>query len=189
MKCQFCNKDFKTQTGFDKHMCLKKSRYVNFNTLAYYVWKSWNKLVKIKISNDEEKNKLRFINSNEYKVFEKFAGYLNEINPCDCYDYLEYLVKHNILPNKWCSSDYFHKWVIDYDSREDKNLGILRSKKYIENNGLDINTISESRLFNLLWNGRISPWYIDYIDRKIFFKLNDDLFKKLEKIIEIVVKT
>ena len=70
MKCQFCNKDFKTQTGFDKHMCLKKSRYVNFNTLAYYVWKSWNKLVKIKISNDEEKNKLRFINSNEYKVFE-----------------------------------------------------------------------------------------------------------------------
>jgi hypothetical protein len=188
MKCQFCKKEFKTQSGYDKHMCVKKSRYVNFNVLAFYVWKSWNKLVHLKLSTDDEKNKIRFIGCKEYLIFEKFASYLNEIQPYDCYDYLEYLVKHNIKPNKWCSSDYFHKWVIDYDQRENKNLGIIRSKKYMENNNLDIQTVSESRLFNLLWNGRISPYYIDYIDRNIFFKLGDDLLKKLEPIINIILK-
>ena len=189
MKCQFCKKEFKTEVGYNNHKCLKKSRYENFNLLAYYIWKSWNKLVHLKLSTNEEKNKLRFINAKEYLIFEKFSGYINELQPCDCYNYLEYLVKHNIPPKKWISSIYYHQWVYWYELNENKNIAIVRSKEYLNNNGIeDINTVSENRLFNLLWNGRISPWYIQYIDIKLFLKLGDDLLLKLKDIISIIEK-
>lgn len=188
MKCQFCKKEFKTQEGFEKHMCEKKSRYVNFNVLAFYVWKCWHKFTHIRLAKDEEKNKIRFVCSKEYLVFEKFSKFLEEIDPYDCADYLKYLVDNKINVNKWQSSEYFHKWVEYYAKKESRELGIIRSKKYLEQQGVDIKTISESRLFNYLYNGRISPWYIDYIDKTIFLRLGDDLIKKIEGIIKTVIK-
>ena len=102
---------------------------------------------------------------------------------------MEYLVKHNIPPKKWISSIYYHQWVYWYELKESKNIAIVRSKEYLDKNDIvDINTVSENRLFNLLWNGRISPWYIQYIDIKLFLKLGDDLLLKLKDIISIIEK-
>lgn len=188
MKCPFCKKELKTQSGFDKHMCEKKSRYVNFDVLAFFVWKCWNKFVGLKLGADEEKNKLRFINSREYKDFVSFSKYLEDVNPYDCSDFVKYLVRIKLPVNKWTGTKVYHNWVLDFEKREGKEVSIVRSKKFIESQNIDIKNISESRLYNYLYNGRISPWYIDYVDRNLFFKMENDLLAKLKDIIEIIVK-
>ena len=185
MKCQFCKKEFKTQAGYEKHSCLKKTRYDNLNVLAYYIWKIWHKFTRLKLSSDEEKNKIRFVGSKEYLMFEKFSKYLETVNPYDCSSFVKYLVDRGIPITKWSLSEHYHNWVYEYEKAEDKQIAIVRSKKYIESQNIDIKNISENRLFNLLYNGRISPWYISYIDIKLYFILGDDLLRTLDKIIKI----
>lgn len=187
MKCQFCKKEFKTEKGFQKHTCLKKERYENFNVLAFRLWLHWNRLCRLRVSKDEEKNKMRFISSKEYNHFEKFTGYLIELNPINAYDYVNWLVKNNIKIYNWYTPDVYHEWVVQYLKSENEISACKRSEMFLDQQCIDINNISENRLFLYLYYGKVSPYYIKKIDKKIFLKLGDDLLAKLYDIIKIVL--
>ena len=187
MKCPFCKKEFKTEKGFEKHTCLKKERYEKFNTLAYRLWLQWHKFCQLRVSNDEEKNKLRFISSKEYNHFDKFTNYLIELNPINAYEYVRWLVNHNVKLYNWDKPDIYHQWIVEYLTNENEIVACKRSEMFLEQECADINNISEHRLFLYLYYGKVSPYYIKKIDKKIFLKLGDDLIAKLYDIIKIVV--
>lgn len=184
--CKFCKKEFKTETGFKKHTCIKKQRYENFNILAFKLWIEWHKFTKLKTNKDEEKNKLRFIGSKEYLHFVKFTNYLIELNPVNAYEYVKWLVQHNIKLTNWANSTFYHKWVIDYLKNENVIVACKRSEMFLAQENVDINQISENRLYLYLYYGKISPHYIKKIDINILLKLGDDLIKNLKDILQIV---
>lgn len=184
--CQFCKKEFKTEKGFAKHNCLKKDRYDNFNVLAFKLWLQWHKFCKLKVSKDEERNKLRFIGSKEYVHFVKFANYLIELNPLNAYEYVKWLVQYNVKFTNWESEKFYHNWLVDYLKNENKLAACKRSEMFLAQENIDINSISESRLYLYLYYGRISPYYIQKIGKEILLKLGDDLLMKLKDIINII---
>lgn len=185
--CQFCKKEFKTETGFQKHICTKKERYENFNILAFKLWLQWHKFSKLKVGKNEEKNKLRFIGSKEYLHFVKFTNYLIELNPINAYEYVKWLVQHNVKINNWTNTIYYHQWIIEYLKNENEIAACKRSEMFLAQENVDINQISENRLYLYLYYGKISPYYIKKIGKKILLILGDDLLLKLKDIIDIII--
>ena len=186
-KCPFCGKVYKTEKGFQAHTCLKKQRYDNFNLFSYMVWRTWNKSVGIKLSTSDEKNRMRFIGAKEYKTFEDFSNFLIKMNPPNVIDYIKWLVNKQIDSKYWKVDSYYHRWLVEYTKSENKINAIMRSKQYLEQTNEKVEELSESRLYNYLYNGRISPWYVSYIDKTLFLKMGDDLLSKIQDIISIAI--
>lgn len=186
-KCPFCGKVYKTEKRFQGHTCLKKERYDNFNMFSYMIWKMWNKSAGIKLSTSDEKNRMRFIGAKEYKIFEDFSLFIQTKNPPDVVDYIKWLVNKKIDSRYWKVDSYYHRWLIEFIKSENRINAIVRSKQFMEQQSLKLEDLSESRLYNYLYNGRISPWYVSYIDKTIFLKMGDDLLSKIQDIVSVAL--
>lgn len=162
MKCEFCGKEFKTEKGFSRHMCEKKERYVNFNTIAYRVWLTICNVFRIRLpqSQDEELLKMKFIQDKSYKAYVTFAQWLLDTSVIDVFSYITFLNTHQVAMKDWTKPNVYKSWLYEFLKNEPDALSINRSKKYLESNGLTLETISSNRLYLAIRYGWITNKYL-----------------------------
>lgn len=164
-KCQYCGKTYKTEKGFSNHKCEYKDRYESLSTQDYFaLWLAFKTVNKLSVNKDVEREKMAFISSSHYKQFVIFSQWCHSIGMLDAVAYFEYLKKYNIPYKLWCSDGSYRKYLILYINSELQPLAIDRSKKFLQDNNLDINTISSNRLYLLMLSGRISKKYLNSIN-------------------------
>ena len=162
MKCEFCGKEFKTEKGFEKHMCEKKSRYVNFNEVGYQVWLTICNVFKVRLpkNSDDKTLKLKFINDKSYKCICLFSHWMIETGVLNAFSYISFL-KSNMIPMKnWMDSNTYKCWLYQYLKDEPETISIKRSEDYLNNLGISLETISPNRLWLGIRYGHITNKYL-----------------------------
>lgn len=183
-KCQCCNKSYKTEKGFNNHICENKRRYDSLiNTNHFTYWLIFKTVYKISINKDIEKEKINFISSAQYKAFIKFVNWCNDIQVLDINSYFEYLKKYNIPLKLWCNDGFYKKYLSEYIKNEPLANAIERSLTSLKIYDVSIETISQNRLFLLLLSGQISVKYLNSIGYPYRQILDVGQLKELETLL------
>ena len=178
-KCHCCGKVFKTETGFNKHFCSYMKRFVEIEQNGWYqYWLKFKTVYKIKVKKTQNEEYYVFIHSPFYESFVKFMNYVRTIEMIDYSSFLEYTKKKNIPIKDWCNPSVYKCFVSDYIHSELESLAIDRSKKYLADNNLNIENITQNRLYFSILSGMINNKYLKSIGidvRKILdpSQLND----------------
>ena len=160
LKCKFCNKEFKTTSGYERHMCEKKNRYVNFNHTAFLYYNDFLIWSHTKKSKNPEEQKMGFIKSSFYKDFVKLSDWLSEINAFSPHLYIQWVVKNNVSIKDWIKSRTYHSFLFEYLKLENDDEAIFRSQQFLDNKNETLETIAPYDLYMALYYGHISFKYI-----------------------------
>lgn len=163
-KCNYCGKSYKTERGFTNHKCEYKNRYESLINNDYFsIWLAFKTINRLVVNKDIEKEKRAFITSAQYKQFVEFSEWCKNIEMLNVVSYLEYLNKFNIPLKLWCTDKTYRAFLETYITNELNSIAIDRCEKYLSENGLNINTISQNRLYILMLSGKISKKYLNHV--------------------------
>jgi len=160
--CKFCGKTLKTAKGFQQHYCEKMSRYHNFNWLGFMVFDMFNKKHFIRMPEQQELRRMKFINSRYYKDFTSFANWMTETNVVSPVDYVNYILGNELPINQWKDDRTVRSFLYQYLRQEPLASAIHRSEKYLTENKVCLENISQGRLLLGLQTGHISLKYLKY---------------------------
>ena len=172
-KCVFCNKVLKTESGFNKHMCEKKQRFVEFNEPAYMVWLMMANIFRTRIPKDDNEKKIAFVKDSFYNQTVTFTKWVLETEVINLFDYMMFLKQNNVKMTDWTNSRVYHNWLYSFLKNESEAIAIKRSQDYLANNGLDLETISGNRLFLAIKYGKISNKYLKFCNYDVRQKVDE----------------
>ena len=180
-KCKFCNKVFKTESGFNKHCCDTKTRYDNLNPVVYHLYKLYMTTARIKLAQNDEQNKLKFVKSKVmYDEFTKFFNFAQNVYIPNVKDFFVYVSLFNIPIKQWQSMFFYHKfmeWFVN--NRESEQIGILRSALFLKENNINLDTEDANSVFNLIYYGKITKKYLKFNNINVLDKLDSGQVKEL----------
>ena len=174
-KCEFCGKEFKTESGFQKHCCEKKRRYNEFDEVAFRIWSIIGSVFNVRYPKNITTDGIKkmFINDKSYKAIIMFAHWAVDTGELDIVSYLKFL-KHNVVPMKqWSQSRVYNAWLIQFLKNEPLSMATKRAEDYLEGLGLTLETISQNRLYLAIKYGIISVKYLKSKDFDIKGALED----------------
>ncbi len=162
-KCHCCNKTFKTQKGFDKHVCEFQKRFVEIEThLCLKDWLKMKTIFKIKIRKDVNQEDFDIIHASYYNQFTDFLKWCDDRTIIDYPAYLEYLKKKQYPMKMWGNEEIYKEYLKEYIKNELPAIANERSERYLSNNGLSLESISPNFLYFSLLNGSINNKYLKY---------------------------
>jgi hypothetical protein len=189
-KCAHCSKRFMKEKAFMAHTCTAMERSREIQTLAgqqsYILYKHWMEKRRYKPPPVET-----FITSTYYTSFYKFAQYCKETNIADPELYVELMVKQNISPALWRSSDAYNMYIEHLEKKVDPFAQAETTILFLEGLSQKLNVpldkvfdeLKFGELMELLSQRRLSPWILfcstkfkarvskfDEEERRLFYK-------------------
>jgi len=167
--CDYCNKTFKRERTLSSHSCEKRRRHRNkgekFSRIAY---NAFNTFYKHTLRSKKDKTFDEFTNSNYYIAFIKFGNYCININAVNINKYILYLIKNEIVLNKWTSDTVYDNYLANLIKTESIEDALTRTINYSIAWGKEKNMEphdlfrfgSSSRIKLGIQQGNISPWTI-----------------------------
>lgn len=166
--CPYCGKEFKTEKGITNHLekCEKKARYEilsmnvdlysNMYSLCSYLYGN-----RFSMCGD---TKMFIVNDKHFKKIKDFTDYEIGLELYGKQDFIMYLIANKISINDWQKEQHLTNFLYDWLYYEDEKHAIQRSIKYLNDRGLNMETISPNRLFLALKYGNISVKYLKSIN-------------------------
>lgn len=182
-KCEFCNKVLKTESGYAKHMCEKKKRFVNFNEPAYMVWLMMANIFRNRLPKNDDEKKIAFVKDSFYNQIVTFTQWVLETEVISLFDYMSFLKNNQVKITDWTNSRVYHNWLYAFLKEESDAIAIKRSQDYLTNNGLDLETISGNRLFLAIKYGKISNKYLKYRNYNVRDKVDEGQWLEIRPLI------
>lgn len=163
-KCHCCGKVFKTEAGFNKHFCNYMKRFVEIEQNGWFsYWLKFKTIYNVRVKKNKNDEYYSFIHSSFYESFAKFMRYVQSNEMIDYGAFLEFTMKMNIPIKEWCNPVIYRRFVSDYIHNELPSLAEERSKKYIADNNLNIETMTQNRLYFSILTGMINNKYLKSI--------------------------
>lgn len=168
-ECQYCKKDFKSERTLSAHMCVKKKRMLEKETigsrLGFFVFQRFYDLT---TNAKKQKTIDDFINSRYYLSFVKFGRHLADLRPIDSNAFVDYVINNGIDINDWHKDSTYFLFLKHHMEEEPYERAIERTlfemQKWADDNGCSIcdffRNISTFEIVNMIKSGRISPWVI-----------------------------
>jgi len=168
MKCEYCNKEFKSVERLSTHMCEKKRRWMHKDdpeTIAGFV--AFDMFYRYGMKSTPRKFE-DFVGSKFYSSFVKFGSYCVNVGVIDVDTYIHWLIKNSVKLNKWASDEMYMKFVQYYLKKERVERALERfvihaSKTTYFDTFWE--TASGYLIANWVETGKISPWVIMCSDR------------------------
>jgi len=186
--CKWCNKGFTTERTLVSHMCAKKKRFADKDTLGSKKgFKVFQRFYELTTISKKVKTLEDFINSPYYMEFVKFGRYLIQLDPVRSPIFIDYVINKGIKLKDWTSKvvyDAYLDELIKKESAEDAlERSILAMCKWAEDEGTSFNKffkeVSIIEAMHLITNGRISPWVLFLADTagELFERFTEDQFE------------
>jgi len=169
LKCKYCDKEYKTQRGFDKHECEKKLRFEVRGTKAAAIGlHAFNNFYRTQMGGTKLKSYADFESSPYYRAFLKFGNYCVETKVLEPEQFAEYLLSKRVRVDLWCKDKQYDDFLIYLLQHEPvaKALerAILYSHEWAKNAGAEPRDLFryavDQRLVGAIVSGKISPWVI-----------------------------
>lgn len=165
--CEFCARDFQTESGFMKHHCLERERLDELKSpmgqAAYSYYSEWMKLKKRSVPPID-----RFMTSRQYNYFLKFSKFAEKTAIPNVSQFINLMVETDTAPVLWCRDTTFALYLTWYDNAYPPISQFMDTYDVLlsYSNELHISVknifgaIGSSALAKLIRRRKISPWYL-----------------------------
>ena len=182
--CPFCSKEYKSEKLFKKHTCKQMERFDYCSKKNYLKhWDILKTIYKIKYKKNYFNNPyFDLINSKVYNQAIKFFDFCELYNIEDIRPYLEYANLMHI-PLYMCNNNQTYSNFIKWRNvNEHPLLAKERTEKYLSDNNISLNTISQNRLYFGILSGNISSKYLKNIGFDVTKILDNKQLQDISKI-------
>jgi hypothetical protein len=176
--CEFCGRKFVRESTIFRHVCEYKHRWQEKdkpgNRIAHQLFLQFMKKNTV---SKRAKPYEEFIKSPYYVAFIKFGIYCIDVNCLNPSRFIDWLIKHKIKIDDWCSDQTYTNFLYEYLRTEDPLDAIARSiettvslaeELNIKNNDV-IRYGNTNKICYLITTGKISPWMMYHSNSGVEF--------------------
>ena len=170
-RCSFCNKAFTRKSWYDKHACEKKKRFLNENNIhniaGHRLFNHWQEKAGL-LRRGKKKSFEEFCKSPYFNSFVKLAEFIDAENITSGYQYVDWLVDHNIKEKSWTKQNDLEKYR-DYVRRTEAPENQVElscnfilewcEEKQVEP-GTFFQRITPGQALNMVRKNQLSPWVL-----------------------------
>lgn len=167
--CGFCKKAFRNERTLSAHMCAKKRRNIEKDTVASRMGlQLYQRFYELNTPTKNQKTFEQFIDSKYYPAFIKLARHLMDLRPVDQGRFVDFLFQNGVKDRDWCKDKVYEAYIVDLLSKEPASRGLERSIKTMEEwaqrtehpfNEFFMH-VSPSEATHMIRMGKISPWVL-----------------------------
>jgi len=169
LTCNFCQKIFKYEKAFGKHMCRNKSRFsekdekhVRIGLLAF------NKFFQSTQHNKKPASYEEFVKSKYYNGFVQFGRYVADTKCIEVHSFIDWIIKKNVRLDKWNKDSTYTAFLYNFLRNESVNMALTRGIEFSikwgdENNESPYDILrkcSETSIAHYVNTGKISAWLL-----------------------------
>lgn len=192
--CKFCEVGFSTEKTLSAHMCVKKRRYAEKDTLtSKLAYRSFQRFYELAMKGSKAKTFEDFVTNNTYTAFIKFARYLVVLKPIAPDLFIDYLITNGVKLKDWSDTKVYSAFLAVYLLKEPPVKSIERAIVAMDEWGRDNNEpfydfferATTIEITAMILSGRISPWvlYLTSKSAMIFGRLSDEQGEAIADII------
>lgn len=194
-ECRFCGMKYTKVSTLQAHLCAVKKRYLEKDNIGSKLgFRIFQRLYEVHTTKKDQKTFEEFITSNHYVSLVKFGRYLVELNPINCDEFIDFIIKNAIPIAKWRSEEVYILYLSEFIKNEVPERAVERTILELENwakeNKTDYSKFFETALPNeavwLIRSGRISPWvlYLSSTADSLFNRISEEQSKLISKVID-----
>jgi hypothetical protein len=167
--CGFCKKAFRNERTLAAHMCAKKRRNLEKDTVAsQHGLRLFQRFYLLNTPTKTQKTFEQFIDSKYYTSFIKLARHLMDLRPVDRDRFVDYLFQNGIKDRDWCKDKTYEAYIIDLLAKEPAQRGLERSIETMaawgEKNDIPFNeffeNVAPAEATHMIRMGKLSPWVL-----------------------------
>ena len=182
--CGFCKKAFTRERTLSAHMCPKKRRNLEKDSIAsQHGFRLFQRFMLMNTPTKRPPAFENFIDSKYYTAFIKLARHLMDLRPINQEHFVDFLFS-GVKDRDWCKDAVYEKFVQHILSKEPAATGLERSIKTMsewgEKHGLPYNEfffhVAPAEATHMVRLGKISPWvlYIAETADHLFTRLSSE---------------
>lgn len=184
-QCKFCDKTFTREKTLVAHLCIKKQRFNDKNTIGSRLgFMAYRKFYELSSNSKSPKTFDDFIGSSYYNDFIKYGRYLCDLNPIDKEQYTIYIIRNSKKMQDWVKPQTYKDFLINFLQKESVDSAIERSiltiTDWAEKNNKQLGDFFASgsifEIAYLISVGQVSPWLLYYSkhSQRVFDELSDE---------------
>lgn len=171
--CKFCGNAYKSEQTLSKHMCVKKKRAADKDTVGSQLgFRVFQRFYELTTSSKRPKSFEEFISSQYYISFVKFGRHLIDLNPIDSNSFVDYVIKNGIKMPEWFKDKTYTDYLKIHMGKEPADRAVERTiieiSSWAESNGKQLKDfftcVNTIEALYLIRSGRISPWVLYLAD-------------------------
>lgn len=194
-ECRFCGSKFHRAETLHTHMCVKKRRHMEINTVeSRLAFRAFQRFYDLATPSKKQKTAQDFIDSPFYIDFVKFGNHLAVLKPVYPEKFIEFVINHSIKLKDWSKDYVYYAYIEDLIKKEPAEAATERSIAEIlawtDNNKAEFSKffslISANEASHMICTGKISPWvlYLCTSGGTLMDKFNEDHAKMIGNIID-----
>lgn len=194
-KCKFCKKAFSKESTLVSHMCTKKQRTADKNSVGSRLgFRVFQRYYEMTTNSKKPKTFESFVDSRMYMDFVKFGRYLVELDPINTDMFIDFIIRNGVKLNQWRTDYVYETYLEDLMGREPPEKGLERTivfmSKWAENNDCEytefFQNVSTNEAAYYIKAGKISPWVLYLSDQAwdLVSKFNEEQYAMVEAIID-----
>lgn len=193
--CKFCGKKFHKEGTLVTHMCVKKRRHMEADTIeSRFGFRTFQRFYDITMSAKKPKTMAEFIDSPYYIDFVKFGNHLAILKPVYPEQFIDFVITNGIKLKDW-SKDFVYDTYVEALVKKEPAVAatdrtISSIMEWSASNGTEFtgffNDVSANEAANMIRTGKISPWvlYLCATGGTLMDRFNDDHAKVISGIID-----
>lgn len=167
--CKYCKKSFTRESTLASHMCPKKKRMTEQNTLSSRLgFRVYQMFYQMTTRAHKAKTFDDFINSSLYTAFVKFGRYLGHRDAVNAEKFAEYIIRNGMEMKEWSKDYVYDAYLQDLMKKETVEKALERSivamQEWAEENNTAFNKffleVSPGEATHIIRSGRMSPWVL-----------------------------
>lgn len=183
--CGFCKHAFTNERTLAAHMCEKKRRHLDKDSVASRMGLGlFQRFYELNTATKNPKSITEFIDSKYYKAFIKFSRHLMDLRPVDQARFVDYVFRNGIKDRDWCKDKVYEAYILDLLAKEPASRGMERTIRTMEEWAVDtefefndfFQYVSPSEATHMVQMGKISPWvlYLAETSDLLWDRLSDE---------------
>lgn len=193
--CGYCRKAYTNERTLSAHMCVKKRRYIDRDTVASRMaLELYRRFYELNTASKAPKKIEDFIDSKYYSSFIRLAKHLMDLKPVDQARFVDYVFRNGVRDRDWCKDKVYEAYILDLMQKESTNRALERSIKTMQAWAEDTNNefyeffkkVNPQEATHLIKSGKISPWvlYLAESADDLWNRLSDEQATIICKIID-----
>ena len=194
-ECKFCKTKFHKETTLTTHMCVKKRRHADINSVASrFGLRAFQKFYEMTMNAKKAKTAQEFIDSPYYIDFAKFGNHIATLKPIYPDQFMEFVIRNSVNLKDWTKDFVYDIYVDDLVKKEPAASATDRSiteiMDWCNTHNIPFKdfffSVSANEAAYLVKTGKISPWvlYLAASGEDLMTRFNEDHSKMIGKIID-----
>lgn len=193
--CKFCKKGFSTEKTLARHLCVKKKRSAEQDTVGARIGlQVFVRFHELTSNSKKPKTVEDFIDSSFYADFVKFGRYLVELDPIHPSMFIDFVIKNAVKITDWNKEYVYQSYLDDLVKKEKAESAVERTimemQEWCDKNDCVLQEffakISPVEATFKIKAGRLSPWvlYLASSAEKLLIRMSEEQGKIMSSAID-----